>query len=79
MPAKIIRRRAFRSCRETLVFLRGPNRMITFTCGLPSRHAGPHLAMGIESENNWTLVWYQARKIEETNDPLAALGSWIPS
>ncbi len=30
--------------------------MITFKCGLPSRHVGSHLAMGVEGGNSWTLL-----------------------
>jgi len=61
MLAKIIRHRAFRSCHEALVFLRGPDRMVTFKCGLPSGHVGSHLAMGIEGGSTWTLLWYPSK------------------
>lgn len=61
MPAKITRHRAFLSCHETLVLLRGPDRMITFKCGLPRGHFGSHLAMGVEGGNSWTLLWYSSK------------------
>ena len=61
MPAKIVRHRVSRSCHETLVLLRGPDRMITFKCGLPGRHVGSHMAMGIEGGNSWTLLWCSSK------------------